>query len=83
MNAPQSAASVLASTNGGGNHVNLGSALGSPTSQKRSQYAAGIDSSPGSIEEGEDGDGDGDEGRKRLPGVKRACNQCRQQKVTL
>lgn len=29
-----------------------------------------------------DGDGDGSEGKRRLPGVKRACNQCRQQKVS-
>lgn len=33
-----------------------------------------------SDESGDDGD-DGSEARKKQPGVKRACNECRQQKV--
>lgn len=45
-------------------------------SRKRNGAGAGLDSSPGSIDE-IDG---GDEERKRQP-VKRACNECRQQKV--
>jgi hypothetical protein len=40
---------------------------------------AGMDSSPGSI--GGDVDEHGDD-KKRQPGVKRACNECRQQKVS-
>lgn len=52
--------------------------------QKRKRSAGApinaIDSSPGSI--GDDHDmGDHSE-KKRQPGVKRACNECRQQKVS-
>ncbi len=46
---------------------------------KRNTSIAGLDSSPGSIED-VDGE-DGQEDRKRHP-VKRACNECRQQKVS-
>lgn len=46
--------------------------------RKRNGAGAGLDSSPGSIDE-IDG-GDDHEERKRQP-VKRACNECRQQKV--
>ncbi|KAI9826995.1 MAG: hypothetical protein M1819_007089 [Sarea resinae] len=64
--------------------ANGGSTIGSPASarlagRKRGPSIAGLDSSPGSID-----DGDGDEGqddRRRQPGVKRACNECRQQKL--
>jgi hypothetical protein len=45
--------------------------------RKRSSVA-GIDSSPGS---GID-DHDAEQEKKRQPGVKRACNECRQQKVS-
>lgn len=47
--------------------------------RKRNTSIAGLDSSPGSIDDfdGEDGADD----RKRHP-VKRACNECRQQKVS-
>lgn len=38
---------------------------------------AGLESSPGS-----DHDDDNELGKKRQPGVKRACNECRQQKVS-
>lgn len=47
--------------------------------RKRTQDIAGIDSSPGSG----DGDGEAIDERKRQPGVKRACNECRQQKVSV
>lgn len=48
--------------------------------RKRSAGAPGsiVDSSPGSVLN----DDDAEHGeKKRLPGVKRACNECRQQKV--
>ena len=45
--------------------------------KKRTQENAGLDSSPGSG----DGDGDATDDRRRQPSVKRACNECRQQKV--
>jgi hypothetical protein len=50
--------------------------------RKRNTSIAGLDSSPGSIDDvdGQDGE-DGAEERKRHP-VKRACNECRQQKVS-
>ena len=64
------------------------SALSSPTSiragaagRKRDRSLAGLESSPGSVDDGVDDDDAGDE-RRRTPGVKRACNECRQQKVT-
>lgn len=47
--------------------------------RKRTHDIAGLDSSPGSG----DGDGEGIDERKRQPGVKRACNECRQQKVSV
>lgn len=45
--------------------------------RKRNVTIAGMDSSPGSIEDAEDNDRDD----KRRQPVKRACNECRQQKV--
>lgn len=47
------------------------------SSRKRNVALAGMDSSPGSIDDGEDLDRDD----KRRQPVKRACNECRQQKV--
>ncbi|TAQ85157.1 hypothetical protein B7494_g6518 [Chlorociboria aeruginascens] len=44
---------------------------------KRNRSNAGFDSSPGTGPEAEDEDAD----RRRQPGVKRACNECRQQKL--
>ncbi|KKP00089.1 hypothetical protein THAR02_07796, partial [Trichoderma harzianum] len=43
----------------------------------------GLESSPGSINEDDHGDHheNGDHDKKRQPGVKRACNECRQQKI--
>ena len=69
----------------GTSSVGAGSAISSPTSArpggtKRNRSVAGLDSSPGSVEDCE-GD-DGIEDRRRAPGVKRACNECRQQKVS-
>ncbi|KAI9821069.1 MAG: hypothetical protein M1827_003802 [Pycnora praestabilis] len=67
-----------------GSSVGGGSTISSPTSarpggRKRNRSIAGLDSSPGSQE---DGDGEeGHDGRRRQPGVKRACNECRQQKL--
>jgi hypothetical protein len=45
---------------------------------KRKRSGAGLESSPGTG--GEDNDAEEAE-RRRQPGVKRACNECRQQKV--
>lgn len=47
--------------------------------RKRSSMA-GIGSSPGS--DIDDHDHDAEQEKKRQPGVKRACNECRQQKVS-
>ena len=86
MNALSGAVSGLARTNGpiSGGAI-YRSPVGSPVThktsaergRKRRQDAAGLESSPGS------GDGgiEGNEERRRQPGVKRACNECRQQKV--
>jgi hypothetical protein len=48
--------------------------------RKRNVTIAGIDSSPGSIEDMDDNEAR--EEKRRQP-VKRACNECRQQKVGL
>ncbi|CAM1504471.1 Fc.00g020620.m01.CDS01 [Cosmosporella sp. VM-42] len=45
--------------------------------RKRSSGMVGLESSPGSIIDDEHGDHE----KKRQPGVKRACNECRQQKL--
>lgn len=87
MNALSGAGSGLARTNGpiaGGTIYR--SPVGSPVSvkpgaergRKRRQNTAGLESSPGSG----DGEAEGNEERRRQPGVKRACNECRQQKVS-
>lgn len=57
------------------------SALASPTATKAGgrKRTQSWDTSPGSVEDGDDEDGQ--EERRRQPGVKRACNECRQQKV--
>ena len=49
---------------------------GSSTGKKRTQDLAGVEGSPGSVENWEERD------ESRI-GVKRACNECRQQKVRL
>lgn len=48
---------------------------------KRKRESMVADSSPGSIG-GQDEDGLDHDSKKRQPGVKRACNECRQQKVS-
>lgn len=50
-----------------------------PPKRKRSAGLAGLESSPGSFIDHDDDQGDD---KKRQPGVKRACNECRQQKVS-
>jgi hypothetical protein len=69
-----------------GGHGAVSGGASSPTSArpgtggsyKRKRSGLEFESSPGS-----GGDGDDDEGeRRRQPGVKRACNECRQQKVS-
>lgn len=51
---------------------------GTSGSFKRKRSNAEFESSPGSG--GEEADEEGE--RRRQPGVKRACNECRQQKVS-
>ena len=60
----------------------LGGAANGGLKRKRSAggVVSAIDSSPGSI--GDDNDIGDHNDRKRQPGVKRACNECRQQKVS-
>ncbi|KAI2603882.1 uncharacterized protein GGS25DRAFT_515770 [Hypoxylon fragiforme] len=48
--------------------------------RKRSEGGLGIDSSPGSVI-GDDDPSMAEPEKKRQPGVKRACNECRQQKL--
>jgi hypothetical protein len=45
---------------------------------KRKRSGAGFESSPGSVVENDEEEAE----RRRQPGVKRACNECRQQKVS-
>lgn len=60
---------------GQGHHRN-GSALGG---LKRKRSGLDFESSPGSAGEQDDAE---EAERRRQPGVKRACNECRQQKVS-
>lgn len=86
MNGLPGAVSGLARSNGGNSGgVEHRSPVTSPPGfnkaggdkgRKRTHEVAGLDSSPGSgVGEGEGND------ERRKPGVKRACNECRQQKV--
>jgi hypothetical protein len=50
-------------------------------SYKRKRSGAEFESSPGTGGEGEGEEEE--ESKRRQPGVKRACNECRQQKVSL
>lgn len=61
-------------------HAKIHSAASGLVGRKRNGAGAGLDSSPGSVDD-IDG-GDDHEERKRQP-VKRACNECRQQKVCI
>jgi hypothetical protein len=78
---------------GSGAGVGGSSGLGSPVSErhaasgisnrKRNASLAGFDSSPGTVESPEaEGSEDGNHDEKRKHPVKRACNECRQQKVS-
>lgn len=49
-------------------------------SVKRKRSIAGFESSPGSLDVVENEEDEAE--RRRQPGVKRACNECRQQKVS-
>lgn len=62
-----------------GHSPTAGVSSGLPQAKKRNVSVAGIDSSPGSTDDIEDHDGQED---KRRQPVKRACNECRQQKVS-
>lgn len=48
------------------------------TNKRKRSSMVGIESSPGSNLD----DHDAEQEKKRQPGVKRACNECRQQKVS-
>ncbi|KAI0126533.1 hypothetical protein BJ170DRAFT_684121 [Xylariales sp. AK1849] len=70
--------------------IGAGSASLSPTSPvsarhaptiKRKRSSGGLDSSPGSGIGGDDDQSLIEREKKRQPGVKRACNECRQQKL--
>jgi len=63
----------------GPNQLPLSLAADGVHGRKRNVTIAGIDSSPGSIEDMDDHDAR--EEKRRQP-VKRACNECRQQKVS-
>jgi hypothetical protein len=82
-----------AGTGRGGGAGGAGHSLGSPVSErhsisgisnrKRNASLAGFDSSPGTVESPEaDASDDGHHGDRRKQPVKRACNECRQQKVS-
>lgn len=51
---------------------------GNMSNKRKRTSMTGIESSPGSVLDDDHADGD----KKRQPGVKRACNECRQQKVS-
>jgi hypothetical protein len=72
------ATAVINPVMAGVNHAPVSMAASDMQNRKRNVTMAGIDSSPGSIDEAEDIDGRDD---KRRQPVKRACNECRQQKV--
>jgi hypothetical protein len=64
----------------GVNHMSVSVGADGIHGRKRNTTIAGIDSSPGSIEDMDDNESR--EEKRRQP-VKRACNECRQQKVCL
>ncbi|KAJ5132225.1 hypothetical protein N7448_006383 [Penicillium atrosanguineum] len=61
------------------NHASVAMSASDVQGRKRNVTIAGMDSSPGSIEDMDDNDSRDD---KRRQPVKRACNECRQQKVS-
>ncbi|KAE8450719.1 hypothetical protein EG329_006064 [Mollisiaceae sp. DMI_Dod_QoI] len=62
---------------GGASSPTTSARPGTGNSYKRKRSGAEFESSPGS--QGEENEDDGE--RRRQPGVKRACNECRQQKL--
>lgn len=58
-----------------------GARPGTAGDYKRKRSGPEFESSPGTGGEGEGEEEE--ENKRRLPGVKRACNECRQQKVSL
>jgi hypothetical protein len=60
------------------NHASVAMSASDIQGRKRNVTIAGMDSSPGSVE---DMDDDSRDDKRRQP-VKRACNECRQQKVS-
>lgn len=79
MNALPAASLGRTHSSGGSiGNASTNTALTSPTSAKgRRKRVPSLDSSPDSADDGYEANGD----RRRQPGVKRACNECRQQKV--
>lgn len=65
-------------TSGGATSPTTSIRPGTAHSYKRKRSGAEFESSPGS--QGEENEDEGE--RRRQPGVKRACNECRQQKVS-
>ena len=63
---------------GGATSPTTGGRPGTGGGYKRKRSGAEFESSPGTG--GEDNEEEGE--RRRQPGVKRACNECRQQKVS-
>lgn len=61
------------------NHASVAMSASDVQGRKRNVTIAGMDSSPGSVEDMDDNDSRDD---KRRQPVKRACNECRQQKVS-
>lgn len=80
------AAAVASPIRSGGSHQSVAAAVASnglAPARKRNVAAAGMDSSPASTESVEEAPApeQPQEEKKRQP-VKRACNECRQQKVS-
>jgi hypothetical protein len=63
---------------GGASSPTTGGRPGTAGGYKRKRSGAEFESSPGTGGEGDEEEGE----RRRQPGVKRACNECRQQKVS-
>jgi len=74
----QGAVGVIGGHGGVSSPTSARNGLGGGPKRKRS--GAGFDSSPGSVDVIENEEDEAE--RRRQPGVKRACNECRQQKVS-
>jgi hypothetical protein len=73
----QGAVGVIGGHGGASSPTSARNGLGQP---KRKRSGAGFESSPGSVDVIENEEDEAE--RRRQPGVKRACNECRQQKVS-